>query len=53
MIDGLGGVNLPLSVGVAVVLVTFAYTRSVVAATLAGSVAYGGAVWTLGVLPPT
>jgi branched-subunit amino acid transport protein len=53
MIEGFGGVNLPLSLGVAAVLVAFAYARSVVAATLAGSVAYGGAVWILGVLPPT
>lgn len=52
MIDGLGGMNLPLSLGVAAVLVTFAYARSVVAATLVGSVVYGGAFWIWGVLQP-
>jgi hypothetical protein len=45
MIDGFGGVNLPLALGVAAVLVTFAQTRSVVLATLAGSASFGVAVW--------
>lgn len=36
-----GGVPLPLAAGTAAVLAVFAATRSVVGATLAGSVAYG------------
>ena len=48
MFHGFAGTNLPLVLGVASVLVTFAYRRSVVPATLAGSVAYGAAVWLMG-----
>lgn len=48
MIHGWGGRNLPLSLGIAAVLVVFAFARSVVLATLAGSFAFGGAVWVIG-----
>lgn len=50
MINGFGGVYLPLSLGVAAVLVTFAYTRAVVLATLAGSACFGVAVWLMQVI---
>lgn len=40
-----GGLPLPLLIGTASVLAVFAATRSVVLATLAGSVGYGLAVW--------
>lgn len=42
-----GGVPLPLGIGTGAVLVVFAAARSVVLATLAGSVGYGLAVWLL------
>lgn len=40
-----GGVPLPLVIGTASVLAVYAAARSVVLATLAGSVGYGLAVW--------
>lgn len=40
-----GGLPLPLLIGTASVLAVFAAIRSVVLATLAGSVGYGLAVW--------
>lgn len=40
-----GGLPVPLIVGTAAVLAAFGVTRSVVGATMAGSVAYGLAVW--------
>ena len=42
-----GGVPLPVIIGTAWVLVVYAALRSVVLATLAGSVGYGLAVWLL------
>ncbi len=42
-----GGVPLPLVIGTASVLAVYAAMRSVVLATLAGSVGYGLAVWLL------
>ncbi|MDP4891276.1 AzlD domain-containing protein [Cypionkella sp.] len=42
-----GGVALPMICGIAAVLAAYAGSRSVVAATLAGSVGYGFAVWGL------
>jgi hypothetical protein len=42
-----GGVALPMVAGTVAVLVVFGLSRSVVAATLAGSVGYGLAVWGL------
>ena len=42
-----GGVPLPLGIGTASVLAVYAAVRSVVMATLAGSVGYGLAVWLL------
>jgi branched-subunit amino acid transport protein len=42
-----GGVPLPLGIGTASVLAVYAVARSVVMATLAGSVGYGLAVWLL------
>lgn len=42
-----GGVPVPLMAGTAAVLVVFWVSRSVVAATLAGSAGYGLAVWAL------
>lgn len=42
-----GGVPLPLGIGTASVLAVYAAARSVVIATLAGSVGYGLAVWLL------
>ena len=41
------GVPMPLACGTLAVVLTYAALRSVVAATLAGSVAYGLAVWLL------
>lgn len=45
IVHGLGGQNLPLSFGIASVLVIYALARSVVMATLAGSFAYGVVFW--------
>ncbi len=42
-----GGVPLPLVIGTGAVLAVYAAMRSVVLATLAGSVGYGLAVWLL------
>ncbi|MDB5659353.1 MAG: putative rane protein [Cypionkella sp.] len=42
-----GGVPLPLVIGTLAVLAVYGASRSVVAATLAGSVGYGLAVWLL------
>lgn len=42
-----GGLPLPLIIGTASVLAVYAAVRSVVMATLAGSVGYGLAVWLL------
>ena len=42
-----GGVPLPLACGTLAVLLAYGVLRSVVVATLAGSVAYGLAVWLL------
>lgn len=42
-----GGLPLPLGAGVAAVLAVFGVSRSVVGATLAGSLAYGLAFWAL------
>ena len=42
-----GGVPLPLVIGTGAVLTVYAAMRSVVLATLAGSVGYGLAVWLL------
>lgn len=45
MIHGFGGLNLPLSIGIASVLGSYAVSRSVVMATLAGAFAYGVVFW--------
>lgn len=42
-----GGVALPMACGTAAVLAVYAGSRSVVAATLAGSAGYGFAIWGL------
>ncbi|WP_299475293.1 hypothetical protein [Cypionkella sp.] len=42
-----GGVPLPLVIGTLAVLAVYGASRSVVTATLAGSVGYGLAVWLL------
>ena len=42
-----GGLPVPLALGTAAVLAVFAATRSVVGATMAGSVCYGLGVWLL------
>jgi hypothetical protein len=42
-----GGVPVPLLLGIGAVLAVFAFSRSVVGATMAGSVAYGFGVWVI------
>ncbi len=42
-----GGAPVPLIVGTGAVVVAFVLSRSVVGATMAGSAAYGAAVWAM------